>query len=107
MTELIDGTLDADGHLTLDRRPGVRPGRVRVVVYADEPAQPAQPERGSLFALLDSIRHDLTAAGAAPTVGEIEDRVAGVRRARIEADSTQREREAMQRDSTTRTRDHR
>jgi hypothetical protein len=57
---VVDGTLNADGTLELDRKPSLAPGRVRVIV------QSAAAGKGSsrdLIAVMDEIRRDQQARG--------------------------------------------
>ena len=50
--ELLDGTLNPDGTLVLDQKPGLPPGRVSIVL---QPVQ-AAPVRRRLVDVIDEIR---------------------------------------------------
>lgn len=49
--EVLDGTLNPDGTLVLDHKPGLPPGRVSIVL---QPVQPAAPRR-RLVDVIDAI----------------------------------------------------
>ncbi len=57
---VIEGTLKPDGTLELDQKPGLAPGRVKVVVQAAVASPP--PQRG-LAAVIDEIHRGQQARG--------------------------------------------
>jgi hypothetical protein len=67
--ELIEGTLNPDGTLTLDHEPQLPAGRVRVLIQV---ASSVPPHRRGLADVIDEIRAEQQARGfAGRTAGEL------------------------------------
>ena len=57
---IIEGTLKPDGTLDLDQKPGLSPGRVRVIL---QPASANPPRQRGLADVIDEIRQGQQARG--------------------------------------------
>ena len=64
--EVVQGTLEPDGTLVLDRKPALSPGRVRVMV--ETVTEPTRPDR--FWAMMAQIWDDAKARGDHPRSAE-------------------------------------